>query len=77
MGYTDKCKAEFKIIYLISAFDPEPDCNKFHLKINKKLKSRYQLAPSCEANVGAWWISINKSADVSEISVLVDEEGFC
>lgn len=70
-------KQKFKNIYLISTFDAEPDCNTFHLKINKKLKSRYQLAPSCEANAGAWWISINKSADVSEISVLDEEEGFC
>lgn len=60
-------KQKFKNIYLISTFDAEPDCNKFRLKINKKLKSRYQPAPSCEANVGVWWISIKKSADVWDI----------
>lgn len=70
MAYVDNWSRSFKNIYLISTFDAEPDWNRFPPKINKNFN------PGISWHHLARRISLHKSADVSEISASVHEEGF-
>lgn len=70
MAYVDNWSRSFKNIYLISTFDAEPDWNRFPPEINKNFN------PGISWHHLARRISLHKSADVSEISASVHEEGF-